>query len=128
MPPQTITAQTASPSLLAPAPVQAPSVRIVPSAEAARDSNEEVSLIAAMQESLRAGDPARVLSLVRDHERRFPTSSYGTEREGARVMALCMGSLPDEARKIGARFLGDHPLSTLSEHVRDTCQLPHEAH
>jgi outer membrane protein assembly factor BamD (BamD/ComL family) len=82
-----------------------------------------VSLISEMQVALRAGETARVLSLVEEHERLFPASAWTPEREGARVLAACPGKNADEARSLGQSFLAAHPQSPLGARVRVTCGL-----
>jgi len=106
-----------TPQSPAPSPVESP-------ATGTPQPAEDVALLTDIQLALRDGDSTRVLALVREHERRFPASTWGPEREGARVLALCSQSQPDEAMRIGQRFLGDHPLSPLAARVRSTCRIP----
>jgi hypothetical protein len=79
--------------------------------------------MAEIQTALRNGDAPKVLTLVSEHERRFPVSAWAPEREGARVLARCPQADPLEARTLGHAFLDAHPLSPLAGHVRATCGL-----
>jgi hypothetical protein len=76
-----------------------------------------------MQEALRAGDAARTLAFVRDHERRFPGGQFAPERDGAKVLALCMSAPRDRASALGRAFLDSHARSPLAARVRATCGL-----
>jgi hypothetical protein len=87
------------------------------------DTGPETALLADMQAALREADSKRVLSLVAEHERLFPRSSFAPEREGARTLALCVGADHFNAARIGQAFLDAHPLSPLAGRVRGTCQL-----
>jgi hypothetical protein len=100
-----------------PAPMDVP----VADLPASPDAAEDLALIKEMQAALRVNDPARVLTLVREHERRFPRSPLAQERDGARVLATCAGATPAEAAKIGERFLEAYPLSPVAARIRVTC-------
>jgi hypothetical protein len=132
--PPSVPSATSAPILPAPAhasvPVLAPREPSAPQAEAITPSQAtppqpvgEVELLAAMQTALRSGDSARALSLVREHEQRFPGSPWTPEREGARVLAMCASTGPGSARALGERFLAAYPTSPLSGRVRATCGL-----
>jgi hypothetical protein len=86
-------------------------------------SGEELSLITAMQLALRNGENDRALGLVRDHERRFPSSPWAQEREGARVLATCGQGAGAETRRLGEAFLHFYPSSPLGARVRAACEL-----
>jgi hypothetical protein len=114
---------------VAAAPV-APSARVVTGLEAepaptprATDSTEDLALVAAMQAALRSGDEARALALVEEHARRFPSSEWTPEREGARVLARCASPSSDERSALGRAFLAAYPRSPLGARVRVTCGL-----
>ena len=102
-----------------PAPMAVP-VADVP---ASPDAAEDLALIKEMQTALRMNDPARVLMLVGEHERRFPRSPLSQERDGARVLATCAGATPAEAAKIGEKFLESYPRSPVAARVRVTCNV-----
>ena len=80
-----------------------------------------------IQLALRSGDNARALSLVREHERRFPESAWLPEREGARVLALCATAGPGDARRLGQTFVQTYPLSPLGARVRAACGVAGES-
>jgi hypothetical protein len=113
----------------APQPASAPSLEgtaSTPTVESDKsvETSDELTLVTAMQLALRSGDAAHVLTLVREHERRFPSSPLAQEREGARALALCAGAGPQEAHRLGQTFLASYPLSPIGERVRVTCGLP----
>ena len=76
--------------------------------------------MAEIQTALRNGDAPKVLTLVSEHERRFPVSAWAPEREGARVLARCPQADAFEARTLGAGILGCASASLLAGHVRAT--------
>jgi hypothetical protein len=84
---------------------------------------DEVELISEVQSALRRSDAARALALLSEHERRFPNSALAPERDGARVLAVCAGAPPEDARRLGQKFLDAHPLSPLGGRVRATCGI-----
>jgi len=84
-------------------------------------AGDEFELIKAMQLALRDGDAAHALALVREHERRFPSSAWAPERDGVRVLAICSSASTVEAEKVGQAFLDGHPLSPLAARVRASC-------
>jgi hypothetical protein len=84
---------------------------------------EELALIQQMQEALRAGDAARTLAFVHEHERRFPAGQLTPECDGAKVLALCMGASRDRAAALGRAYLDSHARSPLAARVRATCGL-----
>jgi hypothetical protein len=87
------------------------------------ETTEELALIRQMQEALRAGDAARTLAFVREHERRFPAGQLTPECDGAKVLALCMGASRERAAALGHAYLDSHPRSPLAARVRATCGL-----
>jgi len=76
-----------------------------------------------MQEALRAGNATRTLAFVREHERRFPAGQFAPERDGAKVLALCLGASRDQAVALGRAYLDSHARSPLAARVRATCGL-----
>jgi hypothetical protein len=127
--PETLPPREAAPGRPAPAPLSTtPKPRVSPptpepAVVARDDAQEEVELVRQMQIALRDGDAARVLALVSEDERRFPSSPWVPERDGARTLALCGGAPPSEARAMGRAFLDGHPLSPLAARVQSACGL-----
>jgi hypothetical protein len=115
-------AQTHTPVTTAPI-VHAPQEPVAPSLPPPDRTAQELALIQQMQAALRAGDPAGALALVREHERRFADSQLAPEREGARVIALCMDAPRDRAAELGRAFVDGHARSPLTARVRATCGL-----
>jgi hypothetical protein len=84
-------------------------------------AREEIELVAGIQSALAANDGDRALALVAEHARRFPQGALAEEREGARVLALCMRETPQRAKALGKAFLDAHPRSPLRGRVQATC-------
>ena len=124
-PPSVSLAPTRAPSpvaLLAPTAAPVPGATDTPSASILPDRTaEELALIQQMQTALRAGDTARTLAIVAEHERRFPDGQLAPEREGAKVIALCTGAPRDRAAELGRAFLASHARSPVAARVRATC-------
>jgi hypothetical protein len=80
-------------------------------------SADEVALVAEIDAALRAGDGGRAMQLASDHERRFPRGLLVEEREGARVIARCMGG----SRSGAAAFLAAHPRSPMRARITTVC-------
>lgn len=85
----------------------------------APSSSEELALVGAIDAALRAGDPARALARVADHERAFPSGRFVEEREGGRVIARCMSGAGD-VRSVRA-FVDAHPRSPMRLRVVAAC-------
>jgi hypothetical protein len=64
----------------------------------------EAHLVASAQAALDAKDPARALTLLDEHDRRFPSGLLKPESEALRVDALCGASRRKEARAAAVRF------------------------
>jgi hypothetical protein len=72
---------------------------------------DAIALIDAAERSLRSADPAAALRLTQEHERLFPSSVFGEEREAIAIEALARLGHTDEARRRFARFSERHPES-----------------
>ncbi|MEM9458672.1 MAG: hypothetical protein AAGF11_31135 [Myxococcota bacterium] len=68
--------------------------------------------------------PAASLELLRQHARRFPTSSLKLEREALTVIALCRTGRSTEGRKRQQAFLSAHGTSAYASRVRRACPSP----
>ena len=85
------------------------------------DVEAELQILREAHASLRAGDPARALALLDEHERQFPFGALLEERESTRPAVLCaMGRVAD-ARQAAARFLRSYPESPQATRVRAVC-------
>jgi hypothetical protein len=65
---------------------------------------QEVQLLARATRSMRAGQTARALSTLDEHQRRFPNGALSEERRTARAQALCALGRVDEGRAEQARL------------------------
>jgi hypothetical protein len=100
----------------------APAARAPALAAAEEDPLEaETRLLTAARKAQGAGDAARSLSLLEDHQARFPNGLLTEERAEQRVLTLCdLGRLA-EASVEGQRFLAEHPRSPYADSVRASC-------
>jgi hypothetical protein len=74
---------------------------------------QERSLVQGARMALVRGQPASALSLLSEHETRFPRGQLTEEREALRIEALVRLGRRDEARTRAARFRAAYPQSLL---------------
>ncbi len=82
----------------------------------------ELELMRSARTALRAGDPRRALSLVREHGRRYPDSSFAEERSSTEVMALCALGDKKSARTKAAEFRQRFPGSAFEAGLVEACE------
>jgi hypothetical protein len=83
----------------------------------ASDPVEEARMVAAIDDALRANDPARALRLADDHAKKFPSGVLVQEREGGRAIARCMSG----SRASADAFLAAHPRSPMRDRIAAAC-------
>jgi hypothetical protein len=106
-------ASAASPSENAPtAPVES---------AATSSLQEEVRLVRSADAAVSARDPSRALSLLSEHERRFPRGTLASERAMLVVLALCAAGRNAEASAQAERFKERYPHSPLQERLQHSC-------
>lgn len=108
---------SAKPRSLPPAAVSKPA----PSVEAT-DPAEELTLVRAMQQALRAGNSSQALTLADEHARRFPRGTLGEEREGVRAVARCRLAAPVDRAAILEAFSSRFGGSPYAARVKQACQ------
>ncbi len=86
-----------------------------------RTIDDEVPLVSGAQTALRAGNTARALQLLKEHETRFPTGKLATLRQVTYMIALCQTGRASRARQEAARFLARNPNSPFAERVSGIC-------
>jgi hypothetical protein len=116
-----VSASTPVAERVRPAPSLASSKPTVSSAPAANPV-EELPLVRAMQQALRAGNASQALALAADHTRRFPRGSLIEEREGVRAVARCQLAAPDARAPIFAAFTRHFSTSPYTARVKAACQ------
>ena len=79
-------------------PTQAPATEPVDALQ------HELDLMARARAALRAGNPTRALSLLDEHEKRFPNGALKQERDRTRLTASCDAGYASEARELAARL------------------------
>ena len=81
----------------------------------------EVAVLDRATEALRAGQAARSLQWLAEHERRFPAGRLVDVRKATRVRVLCKLGREAQARAEAAALRRDHPGSAVARHVPDAC-------
>jgi hypothetical protein len=130
--PSALPAAPAPRAEVAPLPVEAPSPAEVAAAPKTHPSSqkaslpplaEEARLLKQAQQALRDGKPARALTALAEHQRRFPRGQLTLERSAARVQALCGLAKTAQAEREAKAFLRQHSGSGLAAQVRASCGL-----
>jgi hypothetical protein len=92
------------------------------SASGAGDSlAEELALIKRAQASMRSGDAAGALTLLDQHQHRFPRGALGPERSALRIQALCALGRGAEARTLFQRLEAASPSSPHLGSLKRSC-------
>jgi hypothetical protein len=84
---------------------------------------DETRVLEAAQRELASGRARSALSLLDEHEKRFPSGALGEERSAARVLSLCALGRTEEARRTATAFLEGSPRSPLIPRLRGSCAL-----
>ena len=123
-PPPHDTVETApSASAARPVVASAPRAPRPPSAEPEDHSHApEIARVRAARSALTAGDPARTLALLDAYDADFPRGAFNVEVSVLRVEALARRGQVEEARKLGDRFLAQHPDGAFARRVTSTLQ------
>jgi hypothetical protein len=82
---------------------------------------EETRLIREADQALRAGGAARALTLLDEHQRRFPRGVLAPERSAERLLARCQLGHVDA--KAAAAYLAARPSSAFAARIRDACAV-----
>jgi RNA polymerase sigma-70 factor (ECF subfamily) len=138
-----VQASPASPPPAPAPPLEAPAVSSIPpaaepqkarpaelSAHAARGQatlEQELPLLQAAQEALRAGQPQRALALLDAHAKLYPHGALAEERRAAHAIATCRVAAGPAATAEADAFVRDAPGSPLVERVRAACGSPASA-
>ena len=115
----------ASTHVTAPAPVDEPLATSPPPTQrprvtATRDRfADEVALLDHAHARLGAGDVAGALAAVAEHAREFADGDLLDVREAARVQALCLAGDLEQATRVAARLLAEHPRSAVAQRHKD---------
>lgn len=96
-----------------------------PTATAAVDDGftQELALLQRARVALGRGDAEAALSVLAEHERRFPTGELAEERRAVRIIALCDAGKAPQGRAEARTFLVAHPSSTLAGRIRSACAI-----
>jgi len=109
------------PALAQPAAEQPTAAAPATSVVTAPSLDTEIALLRDARAALRGGDAARSLSLLDEHDRRFPGGALAEDCAAERVYALCALGDVAGARSAASRFLADHPYSPHAASVRASC-------
>jgi RNA polymerase sigma-70 factor (ECF subfamily) len=96
-----------------------------PSPRAARSQatlEQELPLLQAAQEALRADQPKRALALLDAHAKLYPHGALAEERRAAHAIAMCRIAAGPAASAEADAFVRDAPGSPLVERVRAACE------
>jgi hypothetical protein len=115
--PQTTAASADAGVAVDPTPPTKRAKTIAPVPATAADTLAELALLEQAHRAL-PGAPAQALAAVETHERRFPASQYGQERELIAIEALLATKQIERARLRGERFLALYPRSSHGRKVR----------
>jgi len=110
-----------APEIPAPSPPPAAPAAVTPRMATADALAIETSLILGAKSAMRSNDAARALSLLDEHQRRFPRGTLAQERSAERIVALCGLGRSREAHDEASRFLANWPHSPLAEGARASC-------
>lgn len=94
-----------------PGPSAASSTAVAPAKRGSADTAEELATLERARAAQQRGDPAEALRSVQAHERRFPRSIFGEEREALHVSALGKLGRTTEARARARAFAHRFPRS-----------------
>ena len=92
--------------------------------EAAVDPNQlerELKLLARIRAARKRGQGDAALSLLEQHRREFPRSTFVEDRELLQIQVLCDLGRLDRAQRAIDRFQREHPGSALTKNVVEAC-------
>lgn len=91
-------------------------------AETTSDSTlgRELARVGAARSALAAADPSQALSLLDAYDAEFPGGAFSVEVSVLRIDALARSGRTDEARRLGDRFLAQHPRGAFARRVTAT--------
>jgi hypothetical protein len=81
----------------------------------------ELALLSQVTTALQEKQPARALSLIDEHDRRFPNGALAPEFAGERVLTLAALGRHAEACAQSKKFVAKYPKSPFVPQVRSTC-------
>ncbi len=84
----------------------------------------EIATLRTAQAALRGGAPGQALELIARAESARTRLVLGEEFVVTRILAYCALGREQDARRLAANFLLQHPRSPLSERVRSSCAHP----
>lgn len=82
---------------------------------------DEVAIIRAADQALRANEFELSRTLLARHEREFPNGALAEEREGLRVIERCLSRQSPLGATLALDFVASHPRSPLRDRVRRAC-------
>ena len=113
----------AAPVELEATPTPMPAVAATPSVLTRRDRlAEEVSILSQAAKDLRAGNAAKALSALNEHQKKFPSGLLTQERRAARAEALCSLGRFAEADTELSTLVRTAPQSPLTVRAQQRCK------
>ncbi|HEY5960824.1 MAG TPA: hypothetical protein VIV60_29920 [Polyangiaceae bacterium] len=83
----------------------------------------EFRLIRGAKHALDAGDPRVALGILEEHATQFRLGVFRTEREGLRVLSLCLIGTSTESRAEALRYLRGNRQVPMVDRVRRECKI-----
>jgi hypothetical protein len=106
---------------LAPPQEPTPNEKRAPAARSLDSLAKEVEMLSEASADLHAGRPAAALTVLDEHQRKFPHGGLVQERTSARIQALCaLGRISDAQAEL-ARFARTSPNSPHLARARKAC-------
>src|SRR5690606_25581784 len=84
---------------------------------------EEAQLLAQAHQRISQGNPQAALSVLLDHQKRFPRGTLGLERQATLAVARCLAGETTRGRAEAERFRRKHPNSPMVKRLESACQL-----
>lgn len=84
---------------------------------------EEAQLLGLAHQKISQGQPAAALSVLTEHQRRFPRGTLALERQAAFAVAHCLNGETSRGRAEAERFRRKYPTSPMVKRLVSACQL-----
>lgn len=125
LPPEPVAEEQATPE---PSAAQPKATRGTGSATGNRPSSpssleEEAQLLSQAHQQVSQGNPRAALTVLLEHQRRFPRGTLSLERQATLAVARCLAGDTTRGRADAERFRRKHPNSPMVKRLESVCQL-----
>lgn len=83
----------------------------------------EAELLAQAHQKISLGNPQGALTVLREHQKRFPRGTLSLERQATLAVARCLAGETTRGRTEAERFRRTHPNSPMVKRLELACQL-----